>query len=175
MEAFHMTTMTANFFGNQNGWSPAALAGGVSDVAQQIGNHFKRVRTESSRTATGQQLLHDQRAALMDNYAEAQALAEHGDSLAPSAATLREAHDLLAALPSWARAPSPIVEPSGAIALEWDLGPTRFLVFAVKGTGVLEHSAILGLGNERYGTNNFAGTLGKNELNLLADLMQTKV
>ena len=170
-----MTTTTANFLGNQNGWSPAALAGGVSDVAQQIGSHFKRVLTEASRTATGQRLLYEQRAALMDNYAEAKALAEHGDSLAPSVATLREAHSLLTALPSWATAPCPIVEPSGAIALEWDFGLNRFLVFAVKGTGVLEHSAILGLGTERYGTSNFAGTLGKNELSLLVDLMQTRV
>ena len=101
-------------------------------------------------------------------------MAEQGESVAPTPATLSEAHSLLAALPSWAATPDPTIEPSGAIALEWDLGPNRFLVFAVKGLGFIEHSAIFGLGNERWGTNNFAGTLGKQELSLLADLMQMK-
>lgn len=172
-----MTTATASFLGAQSGWSPAALAGGVSDVARQISGHVVRRWTEASRTASGQRSLDEQRTALVDNYVEAQALAEHGDSSAPTPAALREAQSLLAALPPWAATPAvpiPTIEPSGAIALEWDLGPNRFLVFAVKGTGIIEHSAILGLGNERYGTNNFAGTLGKHELSLLFDVMQVK-
>ena len=170
-----MTTATARFPGSQIGWSPAAMTGGVSDVAQQISGHVKRMLTDAGRTASGQRLLIAQRTALMDNYAEAQAMAEHGESVAPTPATLREAHSLLAALPSWATTPSPTIEPSGAIALEWDLGPNRFLVFAVKGTGIIEHSAVLGLGNEYWGTKNFAGTLGKHELGLLVELMQMKV
>ena len=52
-----------------------------------------------------------------------------------------------------------VIEPSGAIAFEWDLGPFRWLVFALKGTGTIEHSAMLGIGNEQWGTRNFAGTL----------------
>ena len=64
--------------------------------------------------------------------------------------------------------------PSGAIAFEWDLGPKRWLVLALKGTGTIEHSAMIGLGNELYGTTNFSGTLGKRERALLQDLMQQK-
>ena len=169
-----MTTATASFSGSHIGWSSAALSGGVSDVARQISGHVMRVLSDAGRTASGQRFLLAERTALIDNYAEAQALAEHGESVAPTPATLREAHSLLAALPSWAAAPSPTIEPSGAIAFEWDFGPNRFLVFAVNGTGIVEHSAILGLGNEYWGTKNFAGTLGKHELRLLSELMQIK-
>ena len=169
-----MTTATVSFSGSHIGWSSAALAGGVSDVARQISSQVIRVLADAGRTASGQRFLLAERAALMDNYAEAQALAERGESVAPTPATLREAHSLLAALPSWDAAPSPTVEPSGAIAFEWDFGPNCFLVFAVKGTGILEHSAILGLGNEYWGTKNFAGTLGKHELSLLVELMRMK-
>ena len=169
-----MTTATASRSRHQLGWDPAALPGGVSEFAQQIGSHVRQVWVDACRTASGQGFLLAQPIALMDNYSEAKALAANGESLAPSPAALREAHSLLAALPSWAPKPNPIIEPSGAIAFEWDLGPSRFLVFAVKGTGTIEHSAILGLGNEVSGTTNFAGTLGSRELAMLFDLAQMR-
>lgn len=169
-----MTSATASYQLNQGGWGPAALTGGVSAVALQIRGEVRRLFSDAVRTATGQKYLVALRAALQDSYAEALALAECGEADAPSPAALREADSLLDALPSWAATPTPTIEPSGAIALEWDLGPNRFLVFAVKGTGIIEHSAILGLGNECWGTRNFAGTLGGRELSLLSELMQLK-
>jgi hypothetical protein len=47
-------------------------------------------------------------------------------------------------------------------------------VLALKGTGMIEYSAILGLGNEMHGTRNFAGTLGRHEIALLSELIQTE-
>ena len=87
---------------------------------------------------------------------------------------MNEAYELLKALPQWCVAPYPIVEPSGAIALEWDLGPNRWLVLALKGTGKIEHSAMLGMGNEQSGTRNFSGALGGHESALLSELMQLR-
>ena len=169
-----MTVAAATIARAQTGWSSAVLASGVSDVAKQISGHFGRVLSDAVRTASVQRSMLEQRAALMDSYAEAQLLAQSGESTPPTPAALREAHSLLAELPEWAMSPGVLVEPSGAIALEWDLGPDRFLVFAVKGTGIIEFSAILGLGNESWGTKNFSGALGKTEVSLLFDLMQMK-
>lgn len=169
-----MTTATASLSRPQMGWSPAALSGGVSEVAVQIRSQFTQVWADACRTASGQRSSPAHRTELMDNYAEAQALARGGESLAPTPAALREADSLLEALPKWAPKPSPIIEPSGAIAFEWDMGLNRFLVFAVKGNGTIEFSAILGLGDEYWGTKNFAGTLGARELGLLSDLVRMK-
>ena len=81
---------------------------------------------------------------------------------------------MLEALPTWCAVPAPMIEPSGAIAFEWDLGPHRWLVFALKGIGTIEHSAMIGRGVELHGTTNFTGSLGKRERDLLQDLMQFK-
>ena len=87
---------------------------------------------------------------------------------------MREAAALLEALPTWCAVPAPLIEPSGAIAFEWDLGPHRWLVFALKGIGTIEHSAMIGRGVELHGTTNFTGSLGKRERDLLQDMMQFK-
>jgi hypothetical protein len=112
--------------------------------------------------------------ALSAGYKEAEELSDHADQSVPTPAAMREAHELLAALPQWCVAPVPSVEPSGAIAFEWDLGPSRWLVLALKGTGTIEHSVMLGFGNEQSGTRNFAGALGRHELALLSELMNLK-
>jgi hypothetical protein len=68
-----------------------------------------------------------------------------------------------------------MIEPSGAIAFEWDLGPSRWLVLALKGTGTIELSAILGLGSEIHGKTTFTGGLGRREIQLLRELVDLKV
>jgi hypothetical protein len=133
---------------------------------------LKWLASEGMRTARGQAAVLPSHSALAESYREAVSLVPSGEQLPPSPAALREAFNLLEALPSWCIAPTPIVEPSGAVSFEWDLGPGRWLVLAVKGTGAIEHSAMLGLGNEQYGTRSFTGRLGKHELGLLAELMQ---
>ena len=158
--------------GNQFGLGAVSVSSGVSDAAGHLATQLKRVLLDSVRTASGQAMILPAHAALREGYKEAEELIRHGDQALPTAAALREAHELLLALPQWCVAPVPIVEPSGAIAFEWDMGPNRWLVLALKGTGTIEHSAVLGFGNELWGTTNFAGTLGRHESALLAELMR---
>ena len=153
------------------GAGTGSVTGGVSGAAGYLAAQFRRLALEKMRTARGQAAVLPSHAALVDGYLEAQSLVPSGEQVLPTSAALNEAVQLLEALPSWCAPPSPIIEPSGAISFEWDLGPGRWLVLAVKGTGAIEHSAMLGLGNEQYGTRNFTGRLGKHELKLLAELM----
>lgn len=167
-----MTSATLTFSGQKLGSSPASISAGVSDTAAHLASQMKRVFMDSVRTASGQTVVLPTHTALREGYKEAAEQAAHGNQALPAPAAMREAHEFLAALPQWCAVPVPIIEPSGAIAFEWDLGPFRWLVFALKGTGTIEHSAMLGIGNEQWGTRNFAGTLGKHELALLTELMQ---
>jgi hypothetical protein len=159
-----------------SGYQPSSstLSTGVSEVAQQLRGQLTRIVTEGMRTASGQSLFVHPRMALQESYREAAEQAQYGEQSLPSAAALHEAHEFLEALPPWAPTPVPLIEPSGAIAFEWDLGPERWLVFALKGTGTIEHSAKIGLGNEEWGTRNFSGDLGRREKGLLAELVQAK-
>lgn len=171
-----MTSATLTSSGRQLGFATSSVSAGVSDAAEHLASQFKRVFLDSVRTARGQSVILPAQAALSTGYQEAGRVASCGDDqILPSSAAMREADELLTALPQWCVAPVPIIEPSGAIAFEWDLGPGRWLVFALKGTGMIEHSAMLGLGNELYGTRNFAGTLGRHEIYLLSDLMHVEV
>lgn len=170
-----MTSATLTWSGQKLGSGTASLSAGVSETAEKLASQLKRVFLDGVRTASGQVVLLPTHTALREGYKEAAEQARHGDHQAlPTPAAMREAHELLAALPQWCAVPAPIIEPSGAIAFEWDLGPDRWLVFALKGTGTIEHSAMLGTGNEQWGTRNFAGTLGRHESALLSELMQKK-
>jgi hypothetical protein len=166
-----MSTATAPFGRPHWGYSSFASSGGVGDIANRIGTDIRDFASDAQRSATGQVRLVQPWAALVDEYSDARDLAGDGEFAVPSAAAMQEAKGLLEALPAWAPSPTPIVEPSGTIALEWDLGANRFLVFAVNGTGRLQHSAILGLGNEYYGSTNFTGALPLRAQTLLADLL----
>ncbi len=156
------------------GIGQSRVSAGVSEAARQSVLQFKRGLVDKWRTASGQAAIFTALPALGESYREAEAQAQYGEQTMPSAGAMQEAQELLEALPTWCSMPTPIVEPSGTIAFEWDLGPNRWMVLALKGTGTIEHSAILGRGNELWGTRNFAGTLGEHERRLLQDLMQLK-
>jgi len=168
-----MTSATLAYPGRHIGFGTSSVSAGVSGAAEQLASQLARLFLDTVRTASGQAVILPVQAALTAGYQEARRLAT-GDSEQgiPTSAAMREAEELLIALPQWCIAPIPIVEPSGAIAFEWDLGPGRWLVLALKGTGTIEHSAMLGLGNELHGTRNFAGALGRHEIALLSELMQ---
>lgn len=167
-----MTTAALTHDSRYLGAGTGRMTSGVSGVASFLEAQFKRLAFEKMRTARGQAAVLPSHSGLAESYREAKSLANSGEQVVPSPATLSEAFQFLEALPSWCEPPTPIVEPSGAISFEWDFGPGRWLVLAIKGTGAIEHSAMLGLGNEQYGTRNFAGRLGKHELGLLAEVMQ---
>ncbi|MGI0034943.1 MAG: hypothetical protein ACRD98_03625 [Nitrososphaera sp.] len=143
-------------------------------MATQLTSQLTRVFLDSVRTASGQAVILPTQSALTEGYREAKEQARFGEQMLPSPAAMREANELLAVLPQWCVAPNPTIEPSGSIAFEWDMGPNRWLVLALRGTGTIEYSAVLGFGNERWGTTNFAGNLGRHELVLLTELMHLK-
>lgn len=169
-----MTTATLASPGHPFGYRSASISAGVSGAAEHLAAQLKSVFLDSVRSASGQSVILPTVTALTQGYREAVEQAHSAEQDYPTPAAMREAHELLAALPQWSPAPGATVEPSGAIAFEWDLGPHRWLVLALKGTGTIEYSAMLGLGNEDYGTRNFAGTLGRHELALLSELMQMR-
>lgn len=148
------------------------ISAGVSETADYLRAQVKRALFDNVRTASGQNLVLPVNDSLDESYREAVSLAATGEQALPSPAALREAHELLAALPHWCSPPAALVEPSGAIAFEWDSGPHRWLILALRGTGTIEYSAVLGLGVEKWGVGNFAGNLGGDELELLSRVMR---
>lgn len=169
-----MTSATLTSPGQHGCLGAFSILTGVSEAAEHLASELKQMVLDKVRTASGQATILPAHAALSSGYAEAEKLVNHGDQALPTPAAMCEANELLAALPQWCDAPSPIIEPSGAIAFEWDRGPNRWLVLALKGTGTIEHSAMLGLGNEQSGTRNYAGALGRHELALLSELMHLR-
>jgi len=147
---------------------------GVSPIAIRLTSIVQDAVARAWNTTTGQRPGVAALPALSDSYREAEVQSVHGGQSLPVPAAMREAAALLEALPTWCAVPAPMIEPSGAIAFEWDLGPHRWLVFALKGIGTIEHSAMIGRGVELHGTANFTGSLGKRERDLLRDLMQFK-
>ena len=166
-----MTSATLVSPGRHFGFSASSISAGVSVAAGHMATQLKRVYLDTVRTASGQAVVLPVQAALSAGYQEARRLAESGEQASPTSAAMREADELLSALPQWCVAPAPTVEPSGAIVFDWDLGPSRWLVLALKGTGTIEHSAMIGLGNELHGTRSFSGALGRHEMALLSGLM----
>lgn len=110
-------------------------------------------------------------AQLLEEYREALALGDADGYSPPSQSALSEATNLVGSLPTWMLTPTPHIEPSGAIAFEWDVGPGRFFVLAVDGTGRIECSAILSAGDESHGVFNFSGTVPIRAQKLLAELL----
>lgn len=109
---------------------------------------------------------------LQDACDQARRQAADAQQTAPSGAAQWEAERLIAALPGWCGRPTPIVENSGAIALEWDLESGHWLVLAVRGVGTIEYSAILGNEPPLSGVWNFQEPLGQEQLGLLRRVMR---
>ena len=82
-------------------------------------------------------------ASLLAAVAEAGVLAGERAWAAPTDATLREADHLLALLAGAWPAPGVLVQPDGAIALEWEAGDRGWLALTVRGNATLEHAAVL--------------------------------
>jgi hypothetical protein len=61
----------------------------------------------------------------------------------PGSETLDEARRLIALVGCDARAPDVVVEPDGAVALEWDVVGRGWLQLTVHGRGTLTHSAVI--------------------------------
>ena len=148
---------------------------GVSQPAMHVAELVKRGLDDAWRTVSGRPAGLAALPELDESYRAAQTQAQHDEEqVSPSPAAMQEANELLISLPSWCPIPSPVIEPSGAIALEWDLGPNRWMLLALKGTGTIELSAIFGLGNEFHGKTTFSGVLGKREHQLLRELFDMK-
>jgi hypothetical protein len=148
------------------------MSSGVSQVAQQLSDQVKRSFEDVFRSATGQRKLATPLAELKRGYDESQALGIDDQRLPPTIEAFREAAALIRSLPSWAPPPTAVIEPSGAIGLEWYFGPSKFLVLAVDGTGRFEYSAILGPGEDHHDTINFTEASRRHALDLLGELLK---
>lgn len=102
---------------------------------------------------------------------QAEPVAQDWDLLAETQAALKQAQTLIESLPLATVAPTPLFEPSGAIALEWDVGAGRFFVVALDGSGHIDYSAILGPSDEHSGRVPFKGRLPERAATLLAELL----
>ena len=80
---------------------------------------------------------------LDDAMDEARALGGGRGWVAPSDATVAEARRLLGLLAADVRQPQLLVEPDGAITVEWDLPERGWLQLTVRGGGELAHSAVI--------------------------------
>jgi hypothetical protein len=87
----------------------------------------------------------------------------------PSPEAIAEAERLLSLVADW-RAPEVRAEPDGAIVLEWDAGEAGWLQLAVRGTGQLEHSAVID-GDEYTQSEPFEQALTPWAQHLLAKLL----
>ena len=74
---------------------------------------------------------------------DSRALVKLGVWSAPNDVTLREADRLLKLLAHAWPVPQVLVQPSGAIALEWEAGARGWLVLTLSGTATLEHAAVI--------------------------------
>ena len=162
--------MTAIVLDHRSRHIPSRTSAGVSEVAAQLAESMRQVFGEYLRTARGQGLFASPSEELSTSIAEARNLAAIGEGNSPSAAALKEAHELLDSLPEAFARPVPTVEPSGAIGFEWDMGADKFLILALKGTGVLEFSVGTAPGERSWGVKNFAGRLDSQTLRVLAEL-----
>lgn len=126
-----------------------------------------QVRTGSTLR---ERLVHDSIGTLVAGYREAAAV-DDAEASPPNAAALDQAIKLIESLPTMLPRPHPLFEASGAIALQWDVGNDRFFVVAFDGSGHIDYSAILGLGDEHYGRAPFKGQLPDHAAALLGKLI----
>ena len=94
----------------------------------------------ATATATATAAVSPLLAAALD---DSRALANLGVWTAPCDVTLREADRLLKLLAGTWPMPQVLVQPTGAIALEWEAGGRGWLVLTLSGTATLEHAAVI--------------------------------
>lgn len=166
-----MTTLAASWAGFRQ---PPQRSGAVSDAARAVFAASASALASYLRTARGQELSAVPKGKLDERLAMASEMAAIGEGQMPVAAAVAEAHALIDSLPEALNRPAPVVEPSGAIAFEWDLDPDHYAILAVKGTGVLEYSIATAPGERHWGYAPFTGRLSADLLKRLAALGLTR-
>lgn len=141
---------------NQWDWGLGGFTMSAKEFSGAIGPAARRSAssTQSVLEARNQEAV----AKLYEQFREArQILADAGAGKKFGALT--EAETLLASIPLGDDLPEARFEEDGSIGLEWDIGPGRFFLMALDGTGRLEYSIIRGPDDETYGRIPFRGTL----------------
>jgi hypothetical protein len=138
--------------------------------AQEFFSQFANALRPRTTSALRDRLVDSTISALIAGFEDAIGEAD-AEYAAPNQAALKQAQTLIESLPLATVAPTPLFEPSGAIALEWDVGAGRFFVVALDGSGHIDYSAILGPGDEHSGRVPFKGRLPERAATLLAELL----
>lgn len=73
-------------------------------------------------------------------------------------------------LPARFRAPDPVADPEGNMALSWDFGPGRVLTIDIGDDGKLTYAALLGGGVKRHGVEQLNGHIPKVILETIDEL-----
>lgn len=134
-------------------------SGGVSAAADVISRALAQRVAQVAQSAIGHIRLGAPITQLWQARDESLALAQYDQVVAPNETAMSEALTLIRSLPAWAPLPRPLVESDGAIALDWELDHPKFFVVALDGTGRLEYSAVIDIGDEHYGSTVFHGDL----------------
>lgn len=151
-----------------NSWFPPSYDYGASQESSVIRNAFTNLKKQLNLAATWQrkeEFLSNTLEALIE--AIANPLQYEEESAQASDYAIREATQLLQALPEGIPQADITMEPSGAIAFEWYKDEKNTFVISTNGTGSLEYAAIHGTGNEMHGRVNFAGDFPRTLNNLL--------
>lgn len=137
-----------------------AYSSGASIDSEKIGQMFRNLLVHNLDSATGQARIADPQSDLIRLYQESNFDNWDGEGAKPiTPETLREAQRLLEVIPSSVRLPELLAEPSGAIAFEWYLSPSRVYVLSLSGRRRLEYAGLLGNGGETHGHWFYGGEL----------------
>lgn len=150
-------------------WLPTSHDYGASQessVLRKVFSHLKEHFTLAATWQRKEEILNTAFEALLETVTNPIQYEE--ESQQPSENTIREATQLLQALPEGIPLADITTEPSGAIAFEWYKDEKNTFVISTNGTGSLEYAAIVGSGNEMHGRVNFAGDFPSTLNNLLS-------
>lgn len=153
-------------------WFPTSYDYGASQDASILRNTFSQLKEHFTLAATWQQkeeLLSIALETLLE--AITNPMQYEDESQQASENAIREASQLLQALPAGTPLADISTEPSGAIAFEWYKDEKNTFVISTHGTGSLEYAAINGTGNEMHGRVNFAGDFPRTLNNLLSSFL----
>lgn len=134
-----------SFGGTTSGASP--------DASRIPSQYVDFVRGFIFGSATGSERIGEPRQEIYDVYNRSRERNWNGqDAEAISLLTAVSAEELLLAIPSHYPTPEIFADPTGAISFEWYRRPKYRLVISIYDNGSIEFAALLGAGNEVYGT-----------------------
>jgi len=146
-------------------------SGGASPDADRIPALLQEIVVRFKRSATGDQRIAEPTRNIYDVYDRCQRQNWNGeDALPVSKEAVKEAENLLLALPAYIPIPDIYPDPTGAIVFEWYRRPRHRLALSIYGNGTLEFAGLLGAGNGVYGEAHIGNNLPKTIRNHLADL-----